>query len=260
MMRGILAIVIHDLKRAWLDRARLIAGLVQPLLYLFVLGAGIGAGSRMGGGDYRRFIFAGTMGLSLLFSATFSAITIVFDRQIGFFKAVLVAPVPRPAIALGKITAGALQALAQGMILLPFAPLAGVSLGPLQVVEMIGAMTVAAFTFAAIGVSFACRFTSTAVFPIISNAILLPLFFLSGALYRLSDAPRWMQTAAHFDPVAYAVDLMRGSILGTFFFPVALSLGALAFTISVLTWAAVRVFARGEDDSSLGAAKFTWRR
>jgi ABC-2 type transport system permease protein len=94
MTRAILAIVILDLKRFWLDRARLIAGLIQPLLYLFVLGAGIGASVKMGGGDYRRFIFPGTMGLSLLFSATFAAITIVFDRQIGFFKAVLVAPVP----------------------------------------------------------------------------------------------------------------------------------------------------------------------
>jgi ABC-2 type transport system permease protein len=260
MIRAILAIVIHDLKRAWLDRARLIAGLAQPLLYLFVLGAGIGAGSRMGGGDYRRFIFPGTMGLCLLFSATFSAITIVFDRQIGFFKAVLVAPVPRPAIAMGKIAAGALQALAQGVILLPFAPLAGVSLSLPQVAEMLCAMVVAALTFSTIGVSIACRFTSTTVFPIISNAVLLPMFFLSGALYRLRDAPPWMQVAAHFDPVAYAVDLMRGTILGTFFFPVPLSLGALALTISLLTWAAVRVFARGEDDSALGAARFNWRR
>jgi len=260
MIRGILAVVIHDLKRAWLDRARLVAGLVQPLLYLFVLGAGIGAGSRMGGGDYRRFIFPGTMGLCLLFSATFAAIAIVFDRQIGFFKAVLVAPVPRPAIAIGKIVAGALQALAQGMILLPFAPLAGVSLGPMEVVEMLGSMTLAALTFSTIGVSIACRFTSTTVFPIISNAVLLPMFFLSGALYRLGDAPAWMRFAAHFDPVAYAVDLMRGSVLGTFFFPVPLSLGALALAITLLTWAAVRVFERGEDDSALGASRFNWRR
>jgi ABC-2 type transport system ATP-binding protein len=107
MMRAILAIVILDLKRFWLDRARLIAGLIQPLLYLFVLGAGIGASVKMGGGDYRRFIFPGTMGLSLLFSATFAAITIVFDRQIGFFKAILVAPgAQRSAIAFGKIIAG----------------------------------------------------------------------------------------------------------------------------------------------------------
>ena len=260
MIRAIFAIVVLDLKRFWVDRARLIAGLVQPLLYLFVLGAGIGASSRMGGGDYRRFIFPGTMGLSLLFSATFAAITIVFDRQIGFFKAVLVAPVPRSAIAIGKIVAGALQSLAQGLILLPFAPLAGVPLNLAEGVEMVGAMVLAALTFSTIGVAFACRFTSTTVFPIVSNAVLLPMFFLSGGLYPLKAAPGWMQVAAHLDPVAYAIDLMRGTVLGTFFFPVPLSLGALALTITVLVWAAVRVFNRGEDDSSLGAARFNWRR
>jgi ABC-2 type transport system permease protein len=260
MMRGILAIVILDLKRFWLDRARLITGLIQPLLYLFVLGAGIGASSKMGGGDYRRFIYPGTMGLSLLFSATFSAITIVFDRQIGFFKAVLVAPVPRPAIAAGKIIAGALQSFAQGLILLPFAPLAGASLDLVQTLEMLAAMAVAALTFSTIGVAIACRFNSTTVFPIVSNAVLLPMFFLSGGLYPLRFAPDWMRIAAHFDPVAYAVDLMRGAVTGTFFFPLALSVGALALTISLLGWAAVRVFNRGEDDSSLGAARFNWRR
>jgi ABC-2 type transport system permease protein len=260
MIRGIIAIVILDLKRFVKEPVRLIAGLIQPLLYLFVLGAGIGASSRMGGGDYRKFIFPGTMGLSMLFTATFSAITIVFDRQIGFFKAVLVAPVPRPAIAMGKVAAGALQALAQGLVLLPFAPLAGAPMGPLQVVEMIGAMTLSALAFSSLGVAFACRFNSTTVFPIISNAVLLPMFFLSGGLYPLSSAPRWMQIATHFDPVAYAVDLMRGAVLGKYYFPVPLSLGALAFTIAVLVWAAVRVFNRGEDDSSLGATRFNWRR
>jgi ABC-2 type transport system permease protein len=260
MMRAIIAIVVLDLKRFWLDRARLIAGLIQPLLYLFVLGAGIGASSKMGGGDYRRFIFPGTMGLSLLFSATFAAITIVFDRQIGFFKAVLVAPVPRSAIAIGKIVAGALQALAQGLILLPFAPLAGAPLNFTEALEMVGAMALASLTFSTIGVAFACRFTSTTVFPIVSNAVLLPMFFLSGGLYPLAAAPHWMQVAAHFDPVAYAVDLMRGSVLGSFYFPVPCSLGALALSIALLVWAAVRVFNRGEDDSALGAAKFNFKR
>ncbi|MGA2015438.1 MAG: ABC transporter permease [Opitutaceae bacterium] len=260
MMRGIAAIVILDLKRAWVDRTRLVAGLVQPLLYLFVLGAGIGASSRMGGLDYRRFIFPGTMGLSLLFSASFAAIAIVFDRQIGFFKAVLVAPIPRPAIAVGKIVAGALQALVQGMILLPFAPLAGASLSPLETVEMIGAMALAAVTFSTIGVAIACRFSSTTVFPVVSNAVLLPMFFLSGGLYPLRAAPGWMQVAAHFDPVAYAVDLMRGSVLGEFYFPVPLSLGALALTVVVLASSAVRVFNRGEDDSGLGSPRFRWGR
>jgi ABC-2 type transport system permease protein len=125
---------------------------------------------------------------------------------------------------------------------------------------MVGAMALASLTFSTIGVGFACRFTSTTVFPIVSNAVLLPMFFLSGGLYPLMAAPHWMQIAAHFDPVAYAVDLMRGSVLGTFYFPVPLSMGALALTISLLVWAAVRVFNRGEDDSSLGATNFNWRR
>jgi ABC-2 type transport system permease protein len=86
------------------------------------------------------------------------------------------------------------------------------------------------------------------------------MFFLSGGLYPLMAAPHWMRVAAHFDPVAYAVDLMRGSVLGVYFFPVPLSLGALALTITLLVWAAVRVFNRGEDDSSLGATNFNWRR
>ncbi len=260
MIRGIYAIIVLDLKRAWLDRTRLAAGLAQPLLYLFVLGAGLGGSSRLGGAEYRRYIFPGVMGLSLLFSATFAAIVIVFDRQIGFFKAVLVSPLPRPAIAIGKIAAGALQAFAQGLVLLPFAPLAGVPLDLKSLGLLIAAMLLAATTFSAMGVAVASRFSSTTVFPIISNALLLPMFFLSGALYPLTSAPHWMQLATHLDPVAYAVDLMRGAVLGQFFFPPLVSLGALLVFNVLLALAAISVFKRGEDDSSLGATKFSWRK
>ncbi len=258
-MRGIYAVVVLDLKRFWLDRTRLVTGLLQPLLYLFVLGAGIGSSSRLAG-NYQTFIFPGVLGLSMLFTATFAAISIVFDRQIGFFKAVLVAPVPRPAIAIGKIAAGAIQAAVQGAIVLPFAPLAGVPLDWVGTCELVGGMALASITFSAIGVAFASRFTSVTVFPIVSNAVLLPMFFLSGALYPLTSAPRWMQIAAHFDPVAYAVDLMRGALLRSFFFPPWLSVAALGAVIVLLTGSAVKVFNRGEDDSSLGASGFSWKR
>lgn len=258
MRRGIFAVLVLDLKRFWLDRARLFAGLAQPLLYLFVLGAGLGASSRLGSGSYQPYIFPGVMGLSMLFTATFAAITIVFDRQIGFFKAVLVAPVPRPAIATGKIAAGALQALVQGLVLLLFAPLAGVTLG-WNVLPLLGAMMTAAVTFSALGVAVASRFNSVTVFPIVSNAVLLPMFFLSGALYPLTMAPRWIQVAAYLDPVAYAVDLMRGALLRQFYMPPWLSLLVLATVIAALVWSAVRVFNRGED-ADLGPTKFTWRR
>ena len=265
MIRGIYAIIVLDVKRNWLDRTRLVASLAQPLLYLFVLGAGLGGSSRLGGGQYQRFIFPGVLGLNLLFSATFAAIVIVFDRQIGFFKAVLVAPLPRSAIAFGKISSGALQAFAQGLVILPFAPLAGIRFGFGEGIMLLGAMLLAAFVFSAMGVAVASRFTSTTVFPIFSNAFLLPMFFLSGALYPLTSAPPWMRFATHFDPVAYGVDLMRGSLLSRDQYLLSSPLLSLAVLLghhrhSGLRRISVRVFNRGEDDSSLGASKINWRR
>ncbi len=258
MIGGIIAIVILDMKRFWLEKTRMIAGLIQPLLYLFVLGAGLGGSSTMGD-RYRPYIFPGTMALSLLFSATFAAIVIVFDRQVGFFKAILVAPVPRPAIALGKILSGALQAFCQGFILLPFAHFAGVPLTIASTLLMILTMMLSAIVFSALGVAVAARFTSTTVFPIVSNAMLLPMYFLSGALYPLTAAPHWMQVLARFDPVAYAVDLMRGSLFGVFFFPVWMSLAATAAFILLFALSAVQVFNKG-DDTHMGPANLPWRR
>ncbi|HEY3756406.1 MAG TPA: ABC transporter permease [Opitutaceae bacterium] len=271
MIRGIYAIVILDLKRAWLDRARVISGLIQPLLYLFVLGAGFGASSTVA--NYQGYIFAGVLALNLLFTSTFAAITIVFDRQIGFFKAVLVAPLPRSALAMGKIFAGGIQAFAQALLVLPFAPLVKVSLTWGTSIELLLAMFLCSLAFSAMGVAVAARFTSTTVFPIVSNALLLPMFFLSGALYPLNKAPVWIRNLAYADPVAYGVDLMRGSIMqGSTAKPFALwpwaspvwspwlSVLALVAFILLLAGMAVRVFNRGEDDSSLGATEFRWRR
>jgi ABC-2 type transport system permease protein len=272
-MNGIWAIVVLDMQRFFKERVRLIAGLIQPLLYLFVLGSGIGASMRMGppsgapGGaaafDYRAFIYPGVMSLALLFSATFAGITIVFDRQIGFFKAVLVAPVPRSAIGIGKVVSGALQALIQGTILLIFLPFMKIEVSFMTFVWVVPAMVLAALTFSSIGVAMAARFTSTNVFPILTNAIMLPMFFLSGAMYPLQPAPVWMQRLAHLDPVAYAVDLLRGALLGRehmFFGNPVLSVAVLCVCIVVLTWSAVKVFSRGEELDLTGPTKFTWRK
>ena len=246
-MKGMLAVIVLDMKRLWADRIRLISSMIQPLLYLFVLGSGLGASSVLGGRGYLHYIFPGVIGLSLLFSSVFAAMLIVFDRQIGFLKAVLVAPVPRTAIALGKILSGALQASIPALILLLLMPVLGLHTDLLRLLALLGAMALAAITFSALGVATAARFRSTIVFPIISNAVLLPMFFLSGALFPLANAPYWLRWLAHLDPVAYAVDLMRGAMLGKTFFPPLLSLAVLGGFIIVLTWLATRVFASGED-------------
>lgn len=246
-VKGALAVLALDLKRLWRDKVRLVSSLVQPLLYLFVLGSGLGASSTLGGSGYLRFIYPGVIGLTLLFTAVFSAILIVFDRQFGFLKAVLVAPLSRTAIAVAKVVSGALQALVPAMLLLAFAPAIGVHADAQGWLGLLAAMALAAVTFSALGVAVAARFNSTVVFPVIANAVLLPMFFISGAMFPLTGAPRWLQMLAHVDPVAYAVDLMRGTLSGRYFFPVPLSLAVLAGFVLVLLWAATRVFAAGEE-------------
>ena len=246
-MKGLLAVVMLDLKRLWVDRVRLVSSLIQPLLYLFVLGSGLGASSTLGRTGYLHYIYPGVLGLSLLFSSVFAAMLIVFDRQIGFLKAVLVAPIPRAAIALGKVFSGAIQALVPASILLLLLPLLHMDLSLPALAELIGTMILAAVTFSALGVATAARFRSTTVFPIIGNAVLLPMFFLSGALYPLDHAPVWLRMLAHIDPVTYAVDLMRGAVLDHYAYPPLLSLVVLLGFIVLLTWLATRVFAAGED-------------
>ncbi len=247
IMQGFWAIVIRDLKRLWAQPIRLVSGVAQPLLYLFLLGSGLGATTQFGGAGYLQYIFPGVVTLSLLFTATFAAITIVFDREIGFLKAVLVAPIPRRAVALGKVFSGALQAFAQGIILLLTAPIIGVTFGFFELIGFLFFMLIGGLVFSSLGVAVATRFSSTEVFPVVINAVLLPMFFLSGALYPLETAPGWIQTLAYLDPVAYSVDLLRGMTLGEFYFPVALSVTVLVGVIVVLVAESIRIFEKGEE-------------
>jgi len=240
-------VLLRDLKRYLSDRLRVVTNLAQPLLYLFVLGSGLGSSTRLGSTGYLPYIFPGVIGMTLLFTATFSGIAIVFDREYGFLKAILVAPVTRREIALAKIVSGAAQGLIQGVLLLLFAPLAGLRPGPLQVLQLVLAMVLSALVFSAMGVALASRFKSAEVFPVIMNAFLLPLFFLSGALYPLTSAPPWLAALAWADPVAYGVDLMRGAVLGTYHFNPAISVAVLLLALAGLTWLSVRAFEQGEE-------------
>lgn len=244
--RGLWAVLLRDVKRYVADRLRVVTQLAQPLLYLFVLGSGIGASSRLGGG-YLPYIFPGVVAMSLLFTATFSGIGIVFDREWGFLKAVLVAPVSRKEIALAKILSGAAQGMMQGLLLFCFAPLAGLRPSPGQIGGTLFGMLLSALVFSAMGVALASRFKSAEVFPVIMNAVLLPMFFLSGALFPLGQAPGWLAALAYLDPVAYGVDLMRGQLLGAHHFHPLLSVAVLLGALAVLTWLSVRAFEQGEE-------------
>ncbi|MDI6631490.1 MAG: ABC transporter permease [Bacillota bacterium] len=217
-MQGFLAAVyiiwLRDVKRFLREGTRILAMLGQPVLYLLIMGQGLRATFRVNiaGFDYLEFVYPGVIGMSVLFTAIFSAVSIIWDRQFGFLKEVLVAPVPRAAIAMGKALGGSTTASMQGLILLILAPLAGVSLGPEQVLAIAGLMFVMAFAVASIGTLVAARMETMEGFHLVTNFLTLPMFLLSGAFFPLKTAPAWMQPLMRLDPVYYGVDALRNVI------------------------------------------------
>lgn len=249
-MNSLLALLWLDLKRHWLSPLRLILSLAQPLLYLFVLGAGLGANLPSAvNGDYRAFIFPGVIALTLMSTASSAAVGIVLDRQVGFLKALMVAPVDRGTIAAGKVASGAILALSQAGLLLLFAPLAGIGFTPAALLEFLLAMVLAASVFSALGLVVALPFHSVTVFPVVSNALLLPMFFLSGALYPLEHAPLWIALAAHFNPAAYGVDLLRGALSGRCLYSPELSLTVLGGFLAISVLLVTKSFQRSGSTS-----------
>ncbi|WP_233871227.1 ABC transporter permease [Paraburkholderia adhaesiva] len=243
-MSNVLAIVWFDLKRFWASPLRIAFGLTQPLLYLFVLGAALRSGTYAEVSGYQAYIFPGVVGLSLMFTAISAAVGIVHDRQTGLLNALLVSPVRRSEIAAGKIGAGAVVAWVQSMLLLPFSPTVGIGVTFPHLVLLVMAMALASLAFSALGLALALPFQSVIVFPVVSNTLLLPMFFLSGALYPLDLAPDWIRLAAVFDPAAYAVDLMRGVLTTQFVVPPARSVATLAACLIAAGWLVVRRISR----------------
>ena len=220
-LRAVYIIWYRDVIRYRRDRFRLVASLAQPLLYLVIFGTGLSSslrgagGAGFGGGliDYKQFLFGGIIGMSILFLAIFSGMSIVWDREFGFLKEILVAPINRSAVAIGKTLGGATQAMVQGLILLLLAPVAGIHLTVLSVLELLPLMFITSFSLTALGVAVAARMKSMQGFQGIMNFLMMPMFFLSGALFPLQGLPDWMTFLTHLDPLAYGVDPMRKVIL-----------------------------------------------
>ena len=202
-LRAIIIIWRRDLIRYWRDRMRVFASLAQPILFLFVFGSGLSSALRGGstgglGGagsslQYSQFIFPGIIGMSVLFTSIFGAMSIVWDREFGFLKEVLVAPIHRSAVAIGKTLGGASQAMIQGLIILVLAPLVGVKLTLLGVVELIPMVFLFAFALSALGVAVAARMRTMQGFQMVMNFLMMPMFFLAGALFPLGgNLPAWL--------------------------------------------------------------------
>jgi ABC-2 type transport system permease protein len=219
--RAIYMIWRRDLIRFWRDRTRAIGSLVQPLLFLVLVGTGLssalrgaGTGGFRGGVDYLTFIYPGIIGMAVLFSSIFSGMSIIWDREFGFLKEVLVAPIDRSAVAIGKTLGGATQAMIQGLVLLVLAPFVGVKLTPLAVVELVALIFCVAFGLSAVGVAIAARMRSMMGFQFVLNFLVQPAFFLSGALFPITGLPAWMTLLTRLDPLSYGVDPIRRVVLG----------------------------------------------
>ncbi len=222
-MSTIYILWLRQLKRYFRSKARMIGSLGQPLLFLVALGFGFGPiYQKAGGGNYINFIAPGIIAMSVMFTAVFTGIEIIWDRQFGFLKETLVAPVSRLNIMLGRTLGGATVATIQGLIVFFLA--FGVGFRPVSLVMLPVALVfvfLIAVLFAAIGTSFGSYLEDMQAFPLIINFVMMPLFFLSGSLFPLGGLPPAIQTITYVNPLTYGVDGLRSVLAGAAHFPLA---------------------------------------
>jgi ABC-2 type transport system permease protein len=228
----------RELIRFKRDRLRAITSLIQPLLFLLVLGTGLSAlagGGMPSGVNLKTFIYPGVLAMSVLFTAIFSAASIVWDREFGFLREMLVAPVSRAAIVTGKCLGGATIATFQGIVMLALAGLAGVPYNPILLLTLVGEMLLLSFTLTAFGVMMAARIKQFQAFMALTQMLVMPLFFLSGALYPLHGLPAWLSVLTRLDPLTYIVDPMRSAVFSHLNIP-AQALHTLAPGVTWVGW------------------------
>ncbi len=239
---------LRQMIRYFRSPPRIIGALAQPLLYMIAFGFGFGAVFRLAGqGDYITFLAPGIVAMSILFTAIFSGMELIWDRQFGFLKETLVAPVSRLNIMIGRTAGGATVATLQGLIVLVIALAFGFRPGSwLMLAPAVGAMFLVAFLFTALGTWFATMLADFQGFQLITNFLVMPMFFLSGAMFPLDMAPPGLRVAARLDPLSYGVDAFRGLLGGASHFGVGLDVAVLAtLTLAILALGG-RAFARIE--------------
>ncbi len=267
-LRAIGIVWRRELIRFRSDRVRAITSLIQPVLFLFVLGTGLSGLASRGmptGVDFKTFIYPGVVAMSVLFTAIFSAASIVWDREFGFLREMLVAPVSRSALVIGKALGGATVASFQGIVMLALAGFAGVPYSPALIATLVGELLLLSFTLTAFGVMMAARIKRMQAFMALTQMLVMPLFFLSGALYPLTGLPHWLTVLTRVDPLTYSVAPMRDAVFshlsispaalhtlapgvtwGGWSVPVGLSLGIVAVMGLAMLGIAIAEFQRTE--------------
>ena len=245
-MSAVYILWLRELKRYSRSRAQMVASLGQPMLYLLVLGFGLGPiFQRAGQGSYVQFVAPGVVGMSILFTSIFSGIGLLWDRQFGFLKETLVAPVPRLHIMIGRTLGGATVAMLQGTLVLVVCLMAGfrpahASSLPLALVFM----ALIAIVFAALGTAIGSTLQNMQGFQLIMNFLVMPIFFLSGALFPLNNIPTALSIVTRLDPLTYGIDGLRGAFIGAAHFSPATDAAVLGVIAAVFLALGAQSFAK----------------
>src|SRR5665213_1727784 len=245
-MNVIYILWLRQLKRSARARARIIASFGQPLLFLLAFGFGFGnMFQRAGQGNYIQFLSPGVMTMSILFTSIFSGIEVIWDRQFGFLKETLVAPVPRILIMIGRTLGGATVAVLQGVAVFFICLAVGfrvpyLAMLPLGFVFMI----LTALLFTAVGTALGCLLPDFQGFQLVMNFLVMPIFFLSGALFPLTNVPRALSIVASIDPLSYSVDGLRYALVGGTTFGVFADLEILVVVTAVVLFLGGYVFSK----------------
>jgi ABC-2 type transport system permease protein len=213
-VRAVKIVWQRELIRFGQDRLRIVTSLIQPFLFLFVLGTGLSRLASAGthGVNLRTFVYPGVLCMAVLFTAMFSAASLVWDREFGFLREMMVAPVRRGALVLGKCLGGATVAAFQGVVVIALAPLVGVPYAPGLLLTVFALQVLLAFTVTAFGVMAAARVSQMQSFMALMQMVILPMYFLAGALFPVAGLPLWLTVLNRLDPLTYAVDPMRRAV------------------------------------------------
>lgn len=242
---AVYVIVVREFKKFVREKSRLVSTIARPLVWLFLVGGGMSRLVPPGGGvSYMQFIFPGILGMTILFSSIFSSISIIWDKEFGFMKEILVAPISRFSVVVGKAMSGMVLSTAQAIIILAFFPLLGLKIGLVPIFGAVLACLILSFAIASFGIVLASVYESYESFSVIMNFIVMPMFFLSGAMYPVKLMPSILKFFTKLNPLTYGVDALKHFILP----PAAAHMGAdfpLFVDFAVITGCAVLFVAIG---------------
>ncbi len=240
-LKAIYVISFRELRKFIRERSRIMGTMARPILWLFVLGGGMGRIVTLPGGGitYTQFLFPGILGFTILFASIFSAISIVWDREFGFLKEILVAPISRFSVVAGKAMAGTSISLFQVLIMSVFIPVLGIKIGFVQFLLLLMSAGLLAFSMTCFGILVAASMRSYEGFNVVMNLIVMPMYFLSGAMYPIKRLPSVLKELTRANPLTYGIDAMK-NILGASFRPeypifvdLAVLIGFLAVTATL---------------------------